>query len=173
MAQEAPEPVQVSYSLNEQDYSRYERFVGRRALFGVPPGSVVIGMIAVLLVVAFSIDFRGFSLPVAVLAGAYLAWSRLLRRSPFSDMGHLHGEHTLRLGAQGLSWRSPQGEGSFRWEAVKEVATDGGNVYFLLGRRAAVIVPKRCFGSEEELGGFLSAAGDLRETPRVGEAPRG
>ena len=166
MAQKEPKPAQqVSYSLNEQDYSRYEGFVRRRALFGIPPGSVIVGMIVVLLVVAFLTDFRGFSLPVALLVGAYLVWSRLVRRSPFSDMEHLHGEHTLRLQAEGLLWRAPQGEGFVRWEAVKEVTTDGGNVYFFLGRRAAMIVPKRCFGSEGELEGFLNAASALRETP--------
>ena len=170
MAQKTPKPAQVSYCLNEKDCSRYEGFVRRRALFGIPPGSVVVGMIVVLLVVAFLTDFRGFSLPVALLVGAYLVWSRLVRRSPFFDMEHLHGEHTLRLEAEGFSWRSPQGEGVVRWEAVKEVATDGGNVYFLLGRRAATIVPKRCFGSEEELEGFLIAAGDLRETPPCRES---
>ena len=170
MAQKTPKPAQVSYSLDEQDYSRYEGFVRRRALFGIPPSSVVLGIIVLLLAVAFLTDFRGFSLPVALLVGAYLVWSRLVRRSPFSDMEYLHGEHTLRLEAEGLSWRSPQGEGFVRWEAVKEVAKDGGNVYFFLGRRAAMIVPKKCFSSEEELEGFLSAASDLRETPPYRES---
>ena len=74
------------------------------------------------------------------------------------------GEHSISLTREGLQQRSELGEGVQRWRAIKTIAQDKHNLYFILAVAGTskivmgVIVPKRAFVSPENAETFLDQA---------------
>ena len=105
-------------------------------------------------IVAFDWSFAGLVLLILI------GW--LIAASVFGYVWRrwkgLHGPIVFALTEVGVNFRDRQMEGVVYWDGIKSVRLQGGRIFLFVGRKSALIIPRRAFGSNAEFDAFVSAA---------------
>jgi hypothetical protein len=78
---------------------------------------------------------------------------------------HAHGRdrtHRLTVDDKGVEVGTPYGALRVYWHGIQEIVLSSDQVLFYNGQHTAMIVPRRAFASDREVGGFVGAANDRR-----------
>ena len=106
----------------------------------------------------------GFVFGVAWLYVAAIinAASMRKRLEPTKD-GYMLGPQHVELRPDGLHIRSKRHEARFEWSIVAPPIDEKEHLFVMVERAAAVIIPKRCFQSDEEKKAFAESVCSLAQ----------
>jgi hypothetical protein len=171
--------MEITYTLEPSDYSRFNAFVVRRVPALMRQFVLRVLVIPVIVGVELVSLFHAawlIALPLVVVATAlwvaYLIWAqrRLVARQAQYRPGAL-GLHTMRVGAEDVREQSDALEMVVRWPKITEVTQSDHHVIFLIGPRYGLIVPRRAFGSPDQEQAFVETVRGYRRAALDGIAP--
>jgi hypothetical protein len=91
------------------------------------------------------------ALPFVVFIVAYSSNMRKLRQSSTpNENGLMLGEKTIEFGTDGITEINPLGNCFYKWESVKSVEDNHGDLYIFLDKLLALIIPASSFSSDIE-----------------------
>jgi hypothetical protein len=121
-------------------------------------------------------------LPLILLFFVLLLLPLVLRWGTRATMGHntaLQGEHSIIISPEGFRHQSSLSDAMISWHAVKTIAADKYNLYFLIqtNRLVGHIVPRRAFATPQHAETFLAWAqtywANAQAAPPAGPAGTG
>ena len=170
--------LEVTYTLEKNDYLQYNRFVINRVpslnrlmllRFFVLPGIVALEIYFIGLPTLLSLAAL-FVLTAAWVA--YLLWAQ--RRAVITQAqarpGAL-GLHTVSLRPDGLYNQTSVQDTRVKWQNITEVADSPQIIALFLSPRFGFIVPKRAFADPAQASAFLETARAYRRSAYDGTQP--
>jgi hypothetical protein len=175
---------EISFLLTVEDHIAFNRVVHRRLPFGqrhlslfLIGGASLLSIFLLFKVASntgdgrpqFSFALGGFILLLALLGG--LAWRVRPSQIPHRvrdllakpQNRHMVGEKTVRIGPEGITVQAQDAQTTVRWDVIEDVKVTDDHAFFFFAQRAAVILPRRPFPSEDEFRAFLKLARRLYE----------
>jgi hypothetical protein len=167
----ADKPLRVDYTVTEEDVYRFLLYDLRhnRLLMGllIIEAPMIFGLTTDLVYYDVSgapLAAAAFCGLLAVAAALYLYRQLLWRRAKGAGRTKSTvGEHTVEISPDGLVATSATGEGRLKWTAFHRIVGTPDCLYLYLGKRIAVIIPRRGFSSLSDSERFLRAATDWHD----------
>jgi len=161
--------MEISVDITRDDYAAFQKHAQSRASAAVRRPHFALLVVAwVFTVVLFTWFYTAtpwapayiFSCGIGIALGMVLFyWDARLQQAglvPEED-AYVCGPRTLIAGEDGLRVRSEKSELWLSPSAIRRIEQTAEHVFVYVDRAAAVIVPKRAFGSSEEMSAFVAA----------------
>ena len=173
MGADTQKPVEITYTLENEDYRALARFLlrdtprGRRVMRRNTVSAIVLAISAVAIAFVLRQD-----IVLALLVGAFvLVLMQVLQRSATAkgvtriyqtirpeDERLMKEPGTLALSPEGVEAHYRKGSGTVPWQAVSQVGRDATHIFIILGKANAFVVPMREFPSPQDFETFYQAA---------------
>ncbi|HEY5982276.1 MAG TPA: YcxB family protein [Anaerolineales bacterium] len=105
-------------------------------------------------------------LVVFLIFPAVARWSasgRIRRILKEGDNDSIFGPQTISFSAEGIFAKNRSGESRFNWSAVKKFSENDRHFFLYTSSYQALVIPKRCFESGEEIQAFRELIDRFRQ----------
>lgn len=117
----------------------------------------IIAIVRVKADVAMDANFLYGILVAAIFCGVFVYFFLEEQRKLLpNENGFMLGSKSYEIGDSGVTESWQHGEAKFRWAGIHGVEETSSHVFVFVDRCAAMILPKRCFDSDEKLGELLA-----------------
>ncbi len=170
--------MEVTYTLEKNDYIQFNRFVINRVPALKRQAFLRFFLLPVLIAAELYIAHISW-LPLLVILGAvaaawiaYLLWAqrRAVVTQAQARVGAI-GLHTVSLQPDGFYSQTSIVDTRVKWQNIAEVADSPQTIMLLLSPRFGFIVPKRAFADPAQASTFLEMARTYRQSAYDGTQP--
>ncbi len=158
--------MEIRFFLTNQDMWNFQKYAALRTRTLVTFGILLIFALLVVLVstISTTTDFLFSALPFLMLVLVLfpiLVFLRMWMASNTLRSPALQGEHIITISPEGFRHRTSVSDASLSWRAIKKIAADKHNLYFIVQSGRVVtghIIPRHAFPTPQHAESYLAWA---------------